>query len=258
MGGERPTSEIIFERLVAEAKMSPRGEARLATLDRTKTACDDIASGRAAEVARRAGGDPALFPTTMPWINPRKVHQYIRFRRRLDGEAQWPGPHETTLKSHDLKAYLDARNAEVRGFTRLPPKTSRKRKVIEIISAIHPPSDRDLVIRTIDEGNLARNQLQIAREMMKQIGGIDLDALVEGKGSPVAGIQAILEPEKKSVLLQLVNRLTDKNLLADFGLVFDGNRVKMDGGTGSSLVPKEAMDLLRELCGTFSQSPRLK
>jgi hypothetical protein len=257
MDVDPPSSQIIFERLVAEAKMSPRGEVRLATLDRTKTACDDIVSGRAADVARRAGADPALFPKSMPWVNPRKVHQYVKFRRRLDGEKQWPGPHETTLKAADLKAYLDARNAEARGFAKLPPKTSRRRKVIEIVSAIQPPSDRDLVIRTIDEACLAKDRFQIAREMIKQIGGIDLDALVDGKWSPPAQTSPNLEPEKKRVLLHLIKRLTDDGLLAEFGLVYDGSRIKMDGGTGATLVPKDAMDLLCALCGSNGQPPPL-
>jgi hypothetical protein len=112
-------------------------------------------------------------------------------------------------------------------------------------------------MRTIDEATLARNQLQMAREMIKQIGGIDLDALVEGSWTPATHSQASLEPDQKSLLRQLVNRLTDGHLLADFGLVYDGSRVKMAGGTGAALIPKDAIDLLRTLCGSEVETPQL-
>lgn len=254
MKADQPSSEVIFARLLEAAKRSPRGEARLETLYRLKTACDDIASGCAADVARRAGDDPGLFPKSMPWINPRKVYQYIKLRRRLEGEANWPGPHETTLKNTDLKQYLDARNIEARGLSRLPPKQSRKRKISEIVSRITPPTDRYSVLAALEEAGVATDRFRIAREMIKQLKGIDLDAMVDAGTPPQDDARTELSTGQRQVLVMLIRQLTDQSALSEFGLFYDGSRVKMQGGTGATLVSKSAIDLLRALAGSARES----
>jgi hypothetical protein len=220
-----------------------------------KQACDDIISGKAAEIARKAGADPGLFPKSVPWINPTKVSQYIKLQRQIEGEGKWPGPHETTLKGPELKAYLDARNAEVRGLGRLPPKTTRKRKVMEIISAIQPPTDRNTAMRAFEDGYAATRRYQLAQEAIKQIAGIDLDAIIEGAKAPETSPKENLDPRQQRELAALLRRLTDRPTLAEFGLVYDGRRIKMDGGTGATLISKDAMETLLAIAGLTLELP---
>lgn len=228
---------------------------RLETLNRVKTACDDISSGKAIEYAKKAGEDPLQFRILPRRINPTTVSNYIRLRRRLEGEKLWPGPHRVTLQEAELKLYLDARETEANGALKPTKRKSRRAEtILEIVSKIDDPHSRLAVMSAIQEGQDARRKLQLVQTAAPKLWGVDLDAIIDGTAAnPDIASGSNLSEDHKIVLRELLRRLTNNTELRHFGLVCDDNRVKMSGSTGATLVHKAELSLLRSFANLSTQ-----
>lgn len=249
-GEKTQASTEIMSRLVAAAQESERGQRTLETLRRLKIACDDIASGAAATFARKAGDDGTQFELRPPRINSRTVGEYVKLRRRVEGEKLWPGPHETTLRADpNLKLYLDARQTEASGSLHgRKPKSTRAQSINIIVSRIPEASDRFLMMQTVEEGLDALRQLQIVKAAAPRLWGVEIDAIIAGdvwQGS--RDNDSKLSNQDRLAVRQIVSRISNNRELREFGLIYENDRVKAMTGTGAHLISKTEMALLRKL-----------
>jgi hypothetical protein len=260
---QRVLSRDILQRLYDEAAHLPRSLIRIATVRRLEEACNDIASGRARELAEKAGMDDSPFgPPKRAKLDSKAVHHYVKVRARLDaaagvpgGETEWTGPHHVTIRDdkNGLLAYLRARQAEAVGLARPRPKATRARDVAEIVAGIESVDDRLLIMDVLEDGYAAMTRYTVLCEALRQIPGIRLeDLLSRGQGpreAPASEVVAPLAADERRVLRRLVDRLTDEPGLVPFGLRYDGRRVRMAMPPTSQLVEKDELDLLRMLSG---------
>jgi hypothetical protein len=252
------TSKSIMERLRREADGQPRPGKRHATLDRLEEACEAILSGEAAKTADLAGADALPFRVRPPTLNSETIDRYVKIRRRLDGDKQWPGPTGPFIRSDaGLKAYIAVREAEARGGRRRTRPPPSRRAVDEILSRIPDPMDRLTVFEDRSRLQHEVERLRIAVNAIKQISGFDVDQLISAKAGGrihVAEVATPLQERQRRIIGDLIERLTNPSELAPFGLTTDGVRVRMAFGPMASLVKKEELVLLRELAGYFGDS----
>ncbi|EKS31065.1 hypothetical protein [Afipia felis] len=246
-------SETIMAELERAAIDSKRGQKRLETLNRLKTACDDIASGKAADYADKVGADSTLFKIQPRRINSVSVGEYIKIRRQTakgqDGAKLWPGPNASTLRADEnLKKYLDARRIEANGFQKKRhPNHPRARSVEAIISKIPDQGDRHLIMTEIEKGRAAQRKLRLAVEAVPKLWAVDLDAVIDGSAAAMRGSASELTDDDRLALRRLLMKLTSNAELRQFDLIYDKVRVKMSDGTGAALISKDELALLRSL-----------
>jgi len=246
--GGATTSEDIMARLIANAKKSERGQRTIETLTRLKIACDDIASGRAVSIARKAAEDSGPFEVKPPRINSRIVGEYIKIMRRIEGEAKWPGPHQSTLRADEnFKLYLDARQTEARGSREgRRPGGTRARSINGIVAKISDAAERLTMMQTIEKGREAQRQLQVLQTAIPKLWAVDIDAIIDGNVTPADNGSDLTVADRLAVR-SLVAKLTDNRELREFGLFCEDDRVKAMAGTGASLISKTELALLRRL-----------
>lgn len=193
MNDSEPTqtaAERMMARLLDEAARSGTGKA-VATLRRLKIACDDILSGAAERMAHlpAAREDAALFRPAAKQLNSEIIGRYVRMRARLEGAAsEWTGPHPVTIRSNqDYSAYVRERLAEV---VAAPPRKARagtRALSVEAAIADLPLTSQSLIREALEDGRQHKRELDIIRQALKKIGGLDYDVVVgrkEGKSYP--------------------------------------------------------------------------
>lgn len=252
---EKNPSDLIMERLRQKADLMSRPQSRHATLDRLEEACDAIVSGEAAKSAERAGLDALPFKIRPPKLNSESVARYVRVRRRLDGDHVWTGPTASFIRSDPgLKEYLTAREIEACGGRAKAKRRISKRSIDEILSGIADPNDR---LAAFDDRARLQHEiegLRIAVKAIEDFSGLDIDQLISAKTDGrihLAEVSTPLPDRDRLTISRLVNRLSNTSELAPFGLMTDGQRVRMSFGPKTVLIKKEELEVLRQQAGEY-------
>lgn len=257
----------ILERLRIEAQALGRPEQRLATLDRLEEACNDIASGKAAEYVQAAARAEPSFKGTYDTyfkrppiaIRPPRIEEYVKARRTLDQrkgiKSIWTGPTGVTIRgeAEGMLAYVRRREAEQDN----PGKKVKRSPALEdYIDQIPDLSGRQAVRFALDDGREAKRQLHLLKQGLLKIPGIDVHAIL-GQRSGSSALPAPVESASPTLglseaeteaLQKLVERLTDSTALAGHDLEYDGNRIK-NKATKAALVEKPELAVLKRLAG---------
>lgn len=260
------TADEVLTRLRAEARNLGRPEKRLATLDRLQKACDDLASGKAADYVRDAAeSDPIMarvFKAHFKWgavaIKPPRIEEYVKARRLLDqqnGEmSSWTGPMAATIRGEPdgLLAYVRRREIECEcGNVR------HGKSVIDgFVDSIPDLDVRQAIRIELEVGQEAIRQLRMIKQGLQQIPQIDVYAILGEKKGPAAlpsgtGAESTSVPCKNrdvELIRELLARLADNNFLAGFDLQADGKRVK-NKATKEALISNTEMAALKRVVG---------
>jgi len=246
------SSEKIMERLVQEA-LQMENHRRLGTLSRLREACDAILSGNAEKLARNptANENAAFFRQSRPNLSTQMIERYVRMRQRLEGtSSEWTGPVAVTIrKDPDLTGYCRQRISEVVPVR--PRRTSIRPRTHQIESAIGalPLTDQSLVREALDEGRRSKRELDILHHALRNVPGLDFDAVLRGVApDPTYHVQEALPAADRQTLKLLLRRITNPTLLRESGLVLRDNRLYVDH-SGEDIVLPEEMALLNRLAG---------
>jgi len=238
----RTTAEVIFDRIVAEARASlakgnVRAKSTLETMNRLKEICDEILSGAAIAVADEKKKDRTPFRSKR--INEKSIHAY----NDLKG---WIGPHPVTIRKHDgYNSYVEARVQEV-PIKKKARSSTNQRELDSIVDKLGSIEDRDVLRRHLEMGREAKAKLDIMLNTVTKLPGIDLDAL-KGSGKLEFASAGVDEATRK-VITKLLRRMTDNDgFLRNFDLIFRAGRLKMDYGTGQDLIFPEEIEALSRL-----------
>ncbi|MBO0902702.1 hypothetical protein [Jiella sonneratiae] len=238
-------------RLVEEARRTPRPDVRLGTLERLKTACDDILSGEAAKLAKRLDPSRAVQFGGRPLrLHPALIEAYVRLRNRETPEPKrWTGPTAAFIRQdEDLRSYVSARFAEELAFRE--PQRPRSRKASFERSLESLSFENQMAIRErIEEGLEAKRKLNLLRASLRTMPAIDVDALVDGVGRAGAAPapRSVLGPTDRVCLRQLIARLRDPLEMREFGLVYASQRLMMADPPETELIRKREFELLLAL-----------
>jgi len=252
-------SELIMVRLRGEADHMERPEIRHATLGRLVEACDAIASGEARKVIKQGNPKAEVYFQRPPVsIKPPRVEEYVAARRAIDqrngvSPSSWTGPVAASLRKEmdGMLAYVRAREEE-QGKTRIP-KTATP--VEEALESLPDHILKARLRRELAEGRQAVNQLAVLKRAICTLRPtFDIDAFIRGDltESAAPSVQALPAPARlvnsgeQEALSALLARLTDDGGLSEFGLTFDGRRVK-HRNTRDTLVSPEALSALSKV-----------
>ncbi|MBP0438055.1 hypothetical protein [Tianweitania sediminis] len=251
---EAITAQQVMEKLEADAGGN---RTRLGTLARVVVACDDMVSGEAHKLAKKAKMHGAKFDPQFVKINSRTVHAYVKLRAHLDGpKTEWVGPWDTVIRADkDLKAYVDLRHQELVEGQPAKPKSrgARSVEVERIVDGIESLTDRQTLRFALADARKWKRDYDILAATLSRMPALNVEELLKGNASPtaVAGSASpgVLTPEEMRTLRKLVARLRDDRVLADFELMHASGAVKMDGPPGLDLVYPEEIGLLARLSG---------
>lgn len=248
-----PAAADIMARLVEEARRTPRPDVRLGTLERLRTACDDILSGEALKLAKRLDpGRAVQFGGRPLRLHPALVEAYVRLRHKEAPEpATWTGPTAGFIRQDEgLRGYVSARRAEEmvsRGPQRPRSRKARFERSLESLSF----EDQMAIRERIEEGLESKRKLDLLRASLRTMPAIDVDALVDGAGS--AGAAPAPSPAMDAAdrvrLRQLLARLRDAVEMREFGLVYASGRLMMADPPETELIRKREFELLLTLAG---------
>lgn len=251
---ELKTSDLIQQTLVFAARQLQRSEVRLGTIERLVRACDAIENGKALEAIKSDLGKKHISGEANFKITPSNIEKYVKAKK-------WSGPKRAVISSDgDLKAYVKAREEE-RLKPILPKRASSKR--LEIEAAIDQVSDvgqRTMVRHELAAGQKARNELNLLTRALKNIPGLDYNALMGG-AKPIEKDKrelteiASLNLEDGQTLETLIERLDDIQELSRMGLEQVNGRIKVKA-THADVINKRELALLRRLLRTQKEPPR--
>ncbi|KQY03699.1 hypothetical protein ASE23_12950 [Rhizobium sp. Root73] len=251
-GGSDATSASYMKKMRDDAANDTTGKRRV-TLDHLEIACQDIISGKAFQMAQKGQFDTKRFRPSRKILVAEDVHAYVEMRARMEGvETQWKGPKAGTIRhDKDMLNYLEALVVERYG-SRQKTKNSPSTVVDEIIDKLSP-SDQLEVRKALEYGKQAARELNVARELLRKMTGIDLNSVKkETTIEELLGrIPTSIPEHQEKIIHQLLKRLTNTNFLAEMGLIYRAGRVKMDYGSGTELVTPDEMSTLSKL-GKFT------
>lgn len=245
--------------LLDDARRRERSASMLATLSRLVEACNDIESGRAAELAAKAGVEQVKLRPGLNKITSVAIEAYVRVRRALDGhpDSEWTGPGAVTVRStRSYNNYVKARADRVVSRKRSRP-TDRDRRLEEIVGNLAAAEDRNELRWALEEGRKARRrEVLMLRAIRTLQPDFDLDQLLSGNSGDSTGPRSAtdLAPADLQLLRRLVRRLTSGDDLRIFGLTFSAGRVKMTAPPSSRLIEKDEVALLLKLAGLPGRS----
>lgn len=245
--------------LLDDARRRERSASMLATLSRLVEACNDIESGRAAELAAKAGVEQVKLRPGLNKITSVAVEAYVRVRRALDShpDSEWTGPGAVTVRStRSYNNYVKARADRVVSRKRSRP-TDRDRRLEEIVGNLAAAEDRNELRWALEEGRKARRrEAQMLRAIRTLQPDFDLDQLLSGNSGDATGPRSAtdLAPADLQLLRRLVRRLISDDDLRIFGLTFSAGRVKMTAPPSSRLIEKDEVALLLKLAGLPGRS----
>ena len=224
------------------AEGSERPAPRLETIDRLIAACDAIADGSGLDlIARQRGERPPRHGYT---ISPTNIEHYIR--ARASKSPDWTGPARGTIqKNEQFREYVAVRENE-RAKPKINQKPGPRAKSIDIVlQTVLPVENRQLLIEELLTGKRAIRELQLIKQGLSDIPGIDLDALLLGrKPDENSSMSGTLSKADRQVLRELVIRLTSNEKLSMFGLTLDRERIVQSGGLSATLVKPQENRLL--------------
>lgn len=247
-----PLSEKMMDRFMQNALVMESSR-RAGTLSRLREACDAILSGEAEKLARNpvAKEDPAYFRQRRPKLSTPMIERYVKMRQRLEGAgSDWTGPVAVTIrKDPDLDDYYNQRLAELAPFRERRFSAHPRADHIEAAMRELPLTDRSIIREALDEGRQAKRELDMLRHALRNIPGLDLDAVLSGdKPQPTYQLLEALPAAERLTLKSLLSRITDPNALRETGLVFRDGRLSVDY-SGEDIVMPEEISLLRRLAG---------
>lgn len=248
------TSEKILKRLRDKAQQMSRPDVRNATIDRLVKACNAIESGVAAGTVKTATGKDGGLRYN-PKIHPSNVEKYVKSCGKQD--QNWTGPTRVTIqKDADLLGYVEAREDE-RTKPVLPKRpTSRRRQIEEAISTLPSTEIRMELRHELEAGRSAQRELDILKDGLRNIPGIDLHAILNpsesGTGLIATSDNGSVETSNLSqsdhkIVLALFSRLTDNDALKRFDVEFCNDRVRQIH-TREQLVKRDEILALKRLC----------
>ncbi|MBY5367841.1 hypothetical protein [Rhizobium leguminosarum] len=244
---DAPLSARIMARLVQEAKDNG-SDRRLGTLARLKEACDDIASGRALELARKEGWSTTYFHPHRRLV-ALSVHEYRKLKQSLSPRTEPPGPTKDTI-AHDegLSDYLRARDGERNGARPPARKGTRARRVDEILLEKLDLNDQAAVRTELEDGRLARLRYNTLAAFFHKLSGVDLRDRENFSFEDVAAeIRGQISGDDRHALSSLVARLHDDRVLAGMGLQYEAHsgRIMTDLGDLVLITASEMRVLVR-------------
>lgn len=237
------TSDLIYARLLEEAKQFLVPEKRLATLERLKSACDSIASGERVQVD--PGGEFSSRKIGSK-INPSNIDRLVRSKK-------WTGPTRSFIanKSNGLIEYVIAREEERSAQGDLVPKTLPT-QLESYLSEIESVEVRQIMRHEIELRRKAEQEIKIIKEALRKIPQIDVrnvfeDHLTTEKmEAATATSQPASSDDAKRQLRNLVDRLTGGDLRR-LGLKWDrGDIITL---TNAPVVLSAELSALIEIAG---------
>ncbi|MEQ8322017.1 MAG: hypothetical protein RH946_17275 [Rhodospirillales bacterium] len=252
-------SKVLLDRLYELASGMSRPNQRIGTIKRVVEACNAIASGEASTLMKTVlGKDYNL--SYNPRISPSTVGRYIEARRK-QGDQKWIGPKRETIQSdYELKAYVEAREAE-----RIKPvdkkrKTSHREEVNRAVDRIPSIADRALVRRELALLHSAKRENDIMTSILKKVSPLKYDNIRKGNWSARDEDQMISEQsvsglQERDVLTirKLLDRIASEDELSKFGLSITKGRVRHKN-LGRVLIDKDELLCLAKICGHVSAS----
>ncbi|MCO6388936.1 hypothetical protein [Aliihoeflea sp. 40Bstr573] len=241
-------AEQLMDRLRSAARMAG-DRRRLGTLARLVEACDEILSGAAYHRAKSVGENPESFNPQFPKLNPRIIETYVRLRKRTEkGSSEWTGPVGTTIRAdRELRDYVKLRFAEVSAPKRSKARSNRAHQLEEIVNTVPGLTGQAMLRQALAEGRQWKRQFDILSAALRQGPVADIEGLRKGRLS-ITDISSLSSREQE-ILQHFVCRLKDAKTLAEFGLTYSGDRIKMDYAPGSDLVVAEELRLLEKMAG---------
>lgn len=242
---EQKTSDQIQQALILAANQLRRPEVRLGTIDRLVRACNAIENGKAVEVIKSDLGKKHISGEVNFKITPSNIEKYVKAKN-------WSGPKRAVINSDsELKAYVKSREEE-RLKPILPKRPSSRR--LEIEAAIDHISDigqRTMVRHEMAAGHKARIELNLLTRALKNIPGLDYNALMGGNtlienDRCDLREKALLKLEDRQILGTLMERLDDFQALSRMGLEQVNGRIKVKA-TQADVIKKRELTLLRGL-----------
>ncbi|MDE8763640.1 hypothetical protein HER20_31040 [Rhizobium sp. BUS002] len=104
---------------------------------------------------------------------------------------------------------------------------------------------------TLERGVAQKEDADVAKYVLKHVSAIDLDNMDRKKlsvGEILAMSKTSLGPNQKSVLTGFLQRITDRNILGEMGLILRNGRVKMGFGSGTELISPQELSFIANLC----------
>lgn len=238
----------ILGRLYGHAKIMARPEVREATIDRLVQACDDIASGRGAQIVKVAYGKDFGLGLN-PKITPSSIDRYIKARRVKD--ESWSGPTRAFIQNDEgLLSFVRAREDE-RQKPSLPRRASpSRRRLEESIETIPNADDRQFVRLEVERLRRLRNELEILKTGLRKISPLDIDEILDGRVS----ILRETADGPTEILAPLVERLHDEEEMSRIGLLMLDGRLACRT-THQTLVKKKELEALKKVAGKTVELP---
>lgn len=242
-------SKRVLNLLKEKASESPRPKQRLGTIERVVAACDAIESGEAAKVMKiELGKDYSL--RYNPVISPSTIARYIDAKRKQEGPV-WSGPKRPTIQNDaDLKAYVDAREAERIKPTMPQKKTSQREQIEDVIDSIPRVTDRVLLREAFANLRAAKRENDELSKILKKIDPLNFDKLRDGllEGNKATNPEGrpcteLLSEKDMVALKRVIDRLSDDDALSRFRLERSSGCIRHTK-TGRVLIEKDELKCL--------------
>ena len=214
---------------------------RVETLERLRTLCTSITSGKAVDEARAKNRDASAFRSKV--VRAASIKAYVELRG-------WNGPHPVTIRGNPgYRDYVKLCNDGMERPVSRKPTSNTQRRIDIAIDTLPSMEDRDIVRRAVEMGRRDKHLLDTMKNLTSRMFGIDLDKVDGKKLTPESfrTAQGGLDQDDVKRFRALVSVLTDNDVLGDFELEYRYHRVKLIGG--GTLIPPEQMQMIARLAG---------
>ncbi|MBO6827134.1 MAG: hypothetical protein JJ879_13085 [Sneathiella sp.] len=242
------TSVQQMKRLKIEAQSFGYPERRLATLDRLVAACDALENGKARPIIEKHTGKPFR----QLKITASNVEKFVRAKGASDSD--WSGPVRSTIAGdEDLISYVRTREEErVIKTGKTPVSTRFPTEVENLLGEIPSIEHRQAIRRKIEEGRIAIQKYKLLKSGLKNIPGIDADALLRNPSNGSKSLPQIsttentIDFETRRLISKLHSRLTDENELSRIGMKYASGSLT-SSANGTILATKSELEALYKL-----------
>jgi|GEM_PF-3069632 len=248
--GESFSAAEIYERMIENANSFKNSARRLATIERLAESCNAIEDGTALALIKSLNKASAKVRLA---INPTNIEKYVRARGKKDNS--WTGPVRVTIASDELfSLYVRARERK-REKPSLPHRPSKLfKRIDEALNEVLDPSIRQEIRFKIENGRLAKKELDLLKAGLKHLPSIDINAILTPDQAAVRELfseepRASSPPNNSACakhLQAMLDRLTDPSTLSRFGLTIENDRIK-SRNTNRPLIKPNEIQVLKHL-----------